>query len=279
MVAFHKGQGSTLIQETAVEAAPPPPSAYAPHTAAWRDAMILQYAGLVKYVAGRLAITLPPSLDWEDILSYGTMGLIEAVDRYDEARGVKFETFAITRIRGAIIDQLRSLDWVPRLARRRAREAERAHAALEDELGRLPNRAEIAEQMGISREDYDKILLESGTSVISLDNTVTILGDSTQTLLLETIEDPNATNPFAHAERAELEHQLAEAISHLPDREQMILSLYYRDELTLKEISTVLEISESRACQLHARAVLRLRSALASFAQSATDALPRGYRR
>lgn len=250
----------------------PERNGFAAHSPEWREDMILRYAGLVKYVAGRLTISLPPSLEWDDIVSYGTMGLIEAVDRFDESRGVKFETFAMTRIRGAIIDQLRALDWVPRLVRRRAREVEHAFVHMEEVLGRLPDNSEVAAHMGLTDKQYDKILLEASTSLTSLDNPVLLGDESGPTLLLEMIEDPRASSPLSSAERSELEFHLATAIQKLTERERLILALYYHEELTLKEVSAVLDVSESRACQLHARALLRLRTALATFADDTRGA-------
>jgi len=228
-----------------------------------REQLILQYAPLVKYVMGRLAISLPAILDYEDILSFGTIGLIEAVERFDHTKGVKFETYAIARIRGAIIDALRSLDRLPRSVRQKARDANEAILRLTNELGRDPTDEEVASAMGISPEVYRHAQVEASWITVSLDTLGSSDGEE-DTGGAMAVADPDGEDFSADLERQELIGDLALAIRDLPDREQLILSLYYKEELTMREVSEVLGISESRVCQLHARALTRLRAGVTS---------------
>ncbi|MGE3855639.1 MAG: FliA/WhiG family RNA polymerase sigma factor [Dehalococcoidia bacterium] len=225
-----------------------------------RSDLILQYSPLVKYVMGRLAISLPAIVDYEDILSFGTIGLIEAVERFDNEKGVKFETYAISRIRGAIIDALRSLDRLPRSVRQKSKESTEAILQLTTSLGREPTDEEVATSLGLTVEVYRKHLVDASWVTVSLD----AMGSSDDE---EDggggdigIADPDAEDFSVGMEQAELIGDLSDAIRDLPDREQLILSLYYKEELTMREVSRVLGISESRVCQLHARALSRLRT-------------------
>lgn len=226
-----------------------------------RERLILQYAPLVKYVIGRLAMSLPAVLDYEDILSYGTIGLIEAVERFEHDKGVKFETYAISRVRGSIIDALRSLDRLPRSVRQKAREADAAVSRLTHELGRDPSDQEVADALGLPLDRYLHDLVDASWVTVSLDTVGYAEDDGPAEL---PVADPDAEDASAGLERQELIGDLTTAIRDLPDREQLILSLYYKDELTMREISKVLGVSESRVCQLHARALARLRGRLAS---------------
>ncbi len=225
-----------------------------------RESIILQYAPLVKYVAGRLSIALPPVLDMDDVLSAGMIGLIRAVEHYDPRRGVPFENYAVTCIKGSILDQLRSLDVISRSVRQRAREIEKTMTGLQTTLGRLPTDREVAEQLGLDVDTYRKMLAEIGPATISLDSMLVGDGESDTANLLSTLEDTNSPDPVSLAERRGLLDSLAEAISNLSDREKLLLALYYKEELTMREISRVMGVSESRICQLHTRAVLRLRA-------------------
>jgi len=227
-----------------------------------REQLILQYAPLVKYVMGRLAISLPAILDYEDILSFGTIGLIEAVERFDHEKGVKFETYAISRIRGAIIDALRSLDRLPRSVRQKAREANEVILRLTNELGRDPTDEEVAAALNVEPEAYRKTQVESSWITVSLDTLGAVDGED-DTGGPMAVADPDSEDFSIDMERQELIGDLAAAIRDLPDREQLILSLYYKEELTMREVSEVLGISESRVCQLHARALSRLRAGVA----------------
>jgi RNA polymerase sigma factor for flagellar operon FliA len=228
-----------------------------------REQLILQYAPLVKYVMGRLAISLPAILDYEDILSFGTIGLIEAVERFDHEKGVKFETYAISRIRGSIIDALRSLDRLPRSVRQKAREANEAIMRLTNELGRDPTDEEVAAALEVSADVYRKTQVDSSWITVSLDTLGASDGEE-DTGGPMGVADPDAEDFSVDLERQELIGDLAASIRDLPDREQLILSLYYKEELTMREVSEVLGISESRVCQLHARALSRLRAGVMS---------------
>ena len=229
-----------------------------------RERLVVAYSPLVKFVAGRLGAGLPSHVEDTDLISYGLMGLIGAIERFEPERRVKFETFAMTRIRGAIIDELRSLDWVPRSVRSRAREIESAQSKLEHELQRVPSEAELAAQLGISEEDLQAALLEiAHSSVYALDELWTISDSSgDQVSLLDTISDPRADDPQESVASSEIKDRLTDAVASLPEREQLVVALYYYENLTLREIGEVLGVTESRVSQLHTKAVMRLRSAL-----------------
>ena len=236
-----------------------------------RDRLIVTYAPLVKYVAGRLGSGLPAHVDDEDLVSYGLLGLIGAIERYDHDRDVKFETYAIARIRGAIIDELRALDWVPRSVRSRARDIERAIAELEAKLARVPTDAEIAGKLGLTTEELDESLSEIGrSSIAALDELWTISGSSgDQVALIDTIEDPDAPDPQGSLSHTELREAIADSIARLPEREKLVVTLYYYEELTLREIGEVLGVTESRVSQLHTKAILRLKARLGSATRAA----------
>jgi RNA polymerase sigma factor for flagellar operon FliA len=231
---------------------------------ALREQLILQYTPLVKYVVGRLAIVLPRVMDADDVLSAGALGLIEAIDRFDPATGVKFETYAIARIRGAIIDELRALDWIPRSARQRSQEIARTFARLEAELGHPPSDGEVAQALGLDMDQYQQASLAASTIILSLEAPVAMDGqeDGPGAALVETLESPTAADPASRTEEAELHQRLVEAIRALSERERLVLSLYYEQGLTMKEVSVILDVSESRVCQLHGRALHRLRARL-----------------
>jgi RNA polymerase sigma factor for flagellar operon FliA len=223
-----------------------------------REELILHYASLVKYVVGWLAVSLPASLEEGDLVGYGTIGLIKAVDRYDPTRGVKFETYATARIRGQVIDSLRALDLLPRSARRQAREIEHAVSNLSQTLGRIPENAEVADYLGISLDQYHDRLMYANCGVVSLDQPVTSETGERYTLG-DTLEDATMPVPSEQADARDLKAQLTSAIGALPERERLMISLYYNDGLTMKEIGQVLGVSESRVSQMHAKAVLSLR--------------------
>lgn len=234
-----------------------------------RGQLILQYAPLVKYVVGRLAIMLPRVMDSDDVLSSGVMGLIEAIDRFDPTTGVKFETYAISRIRGAILDELRSLDWIPRSARQRSQEIAKTFARMELELGRSPTDEEVASALGLDMHQYQQASISASAVLLSLETPVSGDGqdDGPGTSLVDTIESASAPNPERQTEEGELLESLTGALGALSERERILLSLYYEQELTMKEISIVLGVSESRVCQLHSRALSRLRASLSSFVE------------
>jgi RNA polymerase sigma factor for flagellar operon FliA len=231
-----------------------------------RDRLILTYAPLVKYVAGRLGSGLPAHVDENDLVSYGLLGLIGAIERFDPDRDIKFETYAIARIKGSIIDELRAMDWVPRSVRSRARDIERAIAELERKLHRAPTDEEIAEKLGVSTDDLNDSLTEIGrSSIAALDELWTISsgGGGDQVALIDTIEDTQGPEPQSELAQTELKEALGEAIARLPEREKLVVTLYYYEELTLREIGEVLGVTESRVSQLHTKAILRLKARLA----------------
>ena len=229
-----------------------------------RDRLILTYAPLVKYVAGRLGSSLPAHVDEGDLVSYGLLGLIGAIERYDPDRDIKFETYAIARIRGAIIDELRALDWVPRSVRSRARQIERAIGELEAKLGRAPTDEEIAAKVGVTVDELDSSLTDiSRSSIAALDELWSVSGEGDQVSLLDTLEDDSISQPSAVLDETETREALADAIARLPEREKLVVTLYYYEELTLREIGEVLGVTESRVSQLHTKAILRLKSRLA----------------
>ena len=227
-----------------------------------KEELILKYASLVRYVAGRMMVSLPPSVEKDDLESAGIMGLIDAIQRYDPKYGVKFESYAIPRIKGAILDELRKLDWVPRSIRSKARELERAIYELESAKGGPATDEEISEKLNISMEDYFDILKEVGMSnLLSLDETI-YNGDGSKASLHEVIEDPDAENPVEEMGRAELKELMIKAIDDLPETERLVIALYYYEELTLHEIGQVLQLSESRISQIHTKTILSLKAKL-----------------
>jgi RNA polymerase sigma factor for flagellar operon FliA len=228
-----------------------------------REAAIRQYAPLVKYVVGRLAIGLPAILDYEDILSYGTIGLIEAFDRFDGSKGVKFETYAISRIRGAIIDALRALDRLPRSVRQKAKRLDQVTIELTAAHDREPTEAEVAEAMGLSLDQYHHALVDTSWVTVSLDGLLDRDENNDGAGATELPADPNEEDFTNRLEKRQMLDALTGAVKGLPEREWLIVSLYYKDEMTMKEIAQILEISESRVCQLHGRALSRLRARLA----------------
>jgi RNA polymerase sigma factor for flagellar operon FliA len=229
-----------------------------------RERLVVAYSPLVKYVAGRMASGLPSHVEEADLISYGLVGLINAIERFELEREIKFETYAITRIKGAIIDELRSQDWVPRSVRARAREIERAHQKLEHKLQRAPSDAEMADELDVSVEEFQETILQiSNSSIAALDELWTVNDASgDQVSLLDTLADEGSPDPSAALDQTDLRDRVAEAISRLPEREKLVIALYYYENLTLREIGEVLGVTESRVSQLHTKAVLRLRSRL-----------------
>jgi RNA polymerase sigma factor FliA len=233
-----------------------------------RERLVVAYSPLVKFIAGRMASGLSSHVEEADLISYGLLGLIGAIERFDPDREIKFETFAVARVKGAIIDELRSLDWVPRSVRARARDVEKAHAELEAELQRAPTDEEMATKLEVGIDEFNDSLLEiANSSVLALDDLWAFAdpeGGSGQISVLDTIHDPNAVDPEIEAQASELKDRLADAIESLPERERLVVALYYYENLTLREIGEVLGVTESRVSQLHTKAVLGLRSRFAS---------------
>jgi len=229
-----------------------------------RERLILHYSPLVKYVAGRVGVGLPPNIEQADLVSYGIFGLIDAIEKFDLERAIKFETYAISRIKGAIIDELRAIDWIPRSVRYKAREVEKAYAALEARLHRTPTEPEVAEELGIGLDELHTIFSQvSFVNVIALDELLNVGGERGDKLsLVDTLEDTKAEDPVQAFETEETKYLLARAINTLPEREKIVVTLYYYEGLTLAEIGQVLGVTESRICQMHTKAVLQLRAKL-----------------
>jgi RNA polymerase sigma factor FliA len=228
-----------------------------------RERLIIHYSPLVKFVAGRVAAGLPQSIEQADLVSYGIFGLIDAIDKFDPARGFKFETYAISRIKGAIIDELRSIDWVPRSVRAKARSVEKAYSKLENVLHRTPTDAELATELKMSEDELHTVFNQiSFVGLVALDEMLSVGGErGDSTTLGETIAD-RGEGPVAAFEVEEMRQLLADAINRMGDREKIVLTLYYYEGLTLAEIGEVLGVTESRVCQIHTKAVLQLRSKL-----------------
>ena len=229
-----------------------------------RDRLIVHYSPLVKYVAGRVSVGLPQNVEHSDLVSYGIFGLIDAIEKFDIERKIKFETYAIARIKGAIIDELRSIDWVPRSVRAKARSVERAYSKLEAKLLRTPTDAEVAEEMGISEDELQNVFKQiSFVGIVALDEVLSVGGERGESATLgDTIPD-KGQGPVAAFEVEEMKQILAATINRLGDREKMVLTLYYYEGLTLAEIGEVLGVTESRVCQIHTKSVLQLRARLA----------------
>jgi RNA polymerase sigma factor for flagellar operon FliA len=227
-----------------------------------RERLVVAYSPLVKYVAGRMSSGLPAHVEESDLISYGLGGLISAIQRFDLSREIKFETYAITRIRGAIIDELRTLDWVPRSVRARAREIERANMKLEARYQRAPTDEEMASELEVSVDDFQNALIQiSNSTIVALDELWSVSDSSgDQVSLMDTIEDPGAPDPARALDLGDLKDRIADSIAKLPEREKLVIALYYYENLTLREIGEVLGVTESRVSQMHTKAVLRLRS-------------------
>ncbi len=228
-----------------------------------RDRLIVLYSPLVKYVAGRVAAGLPPNIEQADLVSNGIFGLIDAIEKFEPERGYKFETYAISRIKGAILDELRSIDWVPRSVRLKARAIEQAYSKLEAERHRSPTDAELADELDMSDGQLQKALGQiSFVGLVALDEILLVSGERGETLTLgDTVADPSA-GPMATYEVEEMRQILADAINQMAEREKLVLTLYYYEGLTLSEIGEVLGVSESRVCQIHTKSVIHLRAKL-----------------
>ena len=229
-----------------------------------RDQLIVHYSPLVKYVAGRVATGLPQSVDQADLVSYGIFGLIDAIEKFDLERGFKFETYAIARIKGNILDELRSIDWVPRSVRAKARALEKAYSKLEGELHRTPTDDELAAELDLTEEQLQTTLGQiSFTGLVALDEMLSGGERGDSATLGDTLPD-RGMGPVAAYEVEEMRHILADAINRLPEREKTVLTLYYYEGLTLAEIGSILGVTESRVCQIHTKSVIQLRSRIAA---------------
>lgn len=225
-----------------------------------REGLILHYSPLVKFVAGRVGSGLPKNVDQSDLVSFGTFGLIDAVDKFEPERGFKFETYAVNRIKGAILDELRALDWVPRSVRSRAREIQRTMAELEHRHQRTPSEQEVADAMEVPLDTLRDHLGEiANLGFVALDELLSP-SERESGSMNDMIADPKAIDPSGSFEKEETRYMLADSINRLPDRERLVLTLYYYEGLTLAEIGGVLNVTESRICQIHTKAVMSLRN-------------------
>lgn len=229
-----------------------------------REELILEYAPLVKEIAERMAIRLPPNISKDELISGGIMGLFDALDKFDSEKGIKFRTYAQSRIKGAILDELRKMDWVPRSVRRDIHRIERAIRSLELKLNGEPTELEVAEEMGVDVESYHRITVRAqGAGLLSLDDFMT--DGFTQQISKKVSKTPS---PFDELKIKEVKNVISKTLSKLTEKEQLIMSLYYYDELTLKEIAKVLDLTESRICQIHSKVLIKLRVKLKSYYES-----------
>jgi RNA polymerase sigma factor FliA len=230
-----------------------------------KEKLLINYLPIVKYVVGRMMLTLPNSVNYDDMVSAGTMGLLAAIDRFDIKMGVKFETYVVPRIRGAILDELRALDWVPRSVRSKAKKLEKAIMEIESELGRMATAEEIAKKLEMNLEEYNEMLSKvGGHTLTSLDREIYETEESNGSLY-DLIKNVKADDPFQTIEKEELQKNLIEYLNSLPENERLVLALYYYEDLTLKEIGVVMDVSESRISQIHTKAINRLKSKLKDF--------------
>jgi len=230
-------------------------------TAAERDALIVATLPLIKHVAHRVATRLPANIEMRDLINAGVLGLLDAVDKFEPERGVKFKTYAEVRIRGAILDSLRNLDWAPRSLRKKSKDLERIYADLSQKLGRPATDEEVSEAMGEDIEDFHALVEQlHGLTIGSFEN----VGDSEDSdNYINYYPDDGTNDPYVRFQSSELTALLGQAIDELPEKERLVLSLYYYEEFTMKEIGTLLGVNESRVSQLHTKATLRLRTRLA----------------
>jgi RNA polymerase sigma factor for flagellar operon FliA len=237
----------------------------------WQEQMVLQYAPLIKYIASRLALRLPSHISMEDLISSGIIGLIDAVQKFDPSKNINFKTYAEFRIKGAMLDELRSLDWIPRSVRKKTHLIEDAYAQLQRSLGRPAEAEEVAELMGLELEDFYQLLDETKTvSVVALEEGRKSTGGHGGYLeheILETIQDDNARDSLLAVHFAGLQEIMVQAIEALPDKEKLLISLYYYEELTMKEIGQIMGYTESRISQLHTQAMYRLKHKLREYSQ------------
>jgi len=230
-----------------------------------RDTLIVQYIYLTRYVVGRVKVALPPTFSIEDISSYGVEGLIDAIEKFSPDKGARFETYALVRIRGNIIDKIRSQDFLPRSARKKIKDVKEAQEHLRQKFGRVATSSEVGELLGLDKEKVDQIMADD-TSITSIYDKKGSSEDSIE--IIDTIRDTNSLTPHEELEEKDVKKELEFALKKLPERERMIMVLYYHENMTLKEIGETIEVSESRVCQLHAQAIMKLKNILS---ESRTD--------
>lgn len=227
-----------------------------------REQLILQYIPLVKYVVGRMITNLPKNVEYDDLVEYGIIGLLDAVEKFDVSKEIVFKTYAVTRIRGSIYDELRSQDWVPRSVRKMAKDVEKAYVYLENKLGRIPSEEEVAEYLEISIKKLDELYAKVDLGNLNSLDDIIYDGGETTTTVANVVEDKKAVNAQTSLEKQELKSALVERLDELKENERLVITLYYYEKLTLKEIGRVLDISESRVSQIHSKSILKLRSKL-----------------
>ncbi len=239
-----------------------------------REELIIRYTPLIKYVAGRLAMRLPPHISPDDLISSGVIGLMDAIEKFDPSKKIQFKTYAEFRIRGAMLDELRSMDWIPRSIRKKASELEKTYERLEKELGRPAEDEEVAEALGLSMDAFYQ-LLDKTKNVTFLDIEIIRrrMPDHTDDDLFDLIADDNEADPFVQLNLTEVKELLSEAIKELPEKEKLVVALYYYEDLTMREIGEIMGYTESRISQMHTKAMLRLRARLASVAKEMQDGL------
>lgn len=236
---------------------------------AWQERLVLQYAPLIKYIASRLALRLPPHISMDDLISSGMIGLLDAIQKFDPRRNISFKTYAEFRIKGAILDELRSLDWIPRSIRKKTSLLEKAYADLQKELGRPAEAEEVAAALGLSLEEFYQLIDETKTvSLIDIDAIWNCMPDLTEDEIYEILQDENSRDPFISIYFSELREIMMRAIDSLPDKEKLLISLYYYEELTMKEIGEIMGYTESRISQKHSQAIAWLRSKLYEYFQN-----------
>ena len=233
-----------------------------------REELILKYSPLIKYVAGKLAMRLPPNISRDDLISSGVIGLMDAIEKFDSSKKIRFKTYAEFRIRGAILDELRALDWVPRSIRKKTTELEKTYQYLEKVLNRPPNDKEVAKALGISIEKFHKLLDKTkNVTFLDIETIRRRMPDNNEKDLFDLIGNDNEINPFTLLNKTEIKEILAKAITALPEKEKIVVSLYYYEDLTMREIGEIMGYTESRISQMHTKAMLRLRVRLASIAE------------
>ncbi len=239
-----------------------------PLTREKREELILKYSPLIKYVAGRLAMRLPPNISPDDLISSGVIGLMDAIEKFDSSKNIRFKTYAEFRIRGAMLDELRSLDWIPRSIRKLTTELEKTYGYLEKELNRPAEDKEVAEALGVSIEKFHKLLDKTKSiTFLDIENIRRRMPDDNENDLFDLIADDGKIDPFALLNKTEIKEILIKAINALPEKEKIVVSLYYYEDLTMREIGEIMGYTESRISQMHTKAMLRLRAHLASVAE------------